>query len=99
VTNCGRICYKRRKVNLSQVFAGKTSAFATFGLKGFSIGSSPTGLIVEVAQVVETSVDLRELCGLGGRLRKAWKSSEAQRHTPCVDRPGPIEVGVAAGLE
>jgi putative transposase len=23
VTNCGRICYKRRKVNLSQVFAGQ----------------------------------------------------------------------------
>jgi putative transposase len=24
VTNCGRICYKRRKINLSQVFAGQT---------------------------------------------------------------------------
>ena len=23
VTHCGRICYKRRKVNLSQVFAGQ----------------------------------------------------------------------------
>ena len=24
VTTCGRICYKRRKINLSQVFAGQT---------------------------------------------------------------------------
>jgi putative transposase len=23
VTHCGRICYKRRKINLSQVFAGQ----------------------------------------------------------------------------
>jgi putative transposase len=25
VTHCGRLCYKRRKINLSQVFAGRTS--------------------------------------------------------------------------
>jgi putative transposase len=24
VTRCGRICYQRRKINLSQVFAGQT---------------------------------------------------------------------------
>lgn len=24
VTTCGRICYKRKKINLSQVFAGQT---------------------------------------------------------------------------
>ena len=25
ITTCGRICYQRRKINVSQVFAGKRS--------------------------------------------------------------------------